>query len=164
MRYSIVKLPQLSGDKASVYSVIQHGEHETFLEKFLEENKDLFLSETNDILARLRTIGLKTGARIEFFREKEGIPGDGVCYLYYKKKSRLRLYCIRNGTSLVILGGGGPKETRTLQEDEKLKKENYFIRWLSNEITARIKTREIKYVNDYLDIAGDFEFENEENE
>jgi len=51
-----------------------------------------------------------------------------------------------------------------LQEDEKLLETNSFMKWLSGEITERIKNREIKYINDALDFAGDFDFENEENE
>jgi len=82
MRYSIVKLHQFSGNKATVYSVVRYGEEETFLEKFIKDNKDLFLSETKDILKRLRSIGQKTGARIGYFKIDEGNPGDGVCALY----------------------------------------------------------------------------------
>ncbi len=58
----------------------------------------------------------------------------------------------------------GPKKVRALQEDEKLLETNSFMKWLSGEITERIKNREIKYINDALDFAGDFDFENEENE
>lgn len=166
MRYAIVKLHQFSGNKASIYSVVRYGEQETFLEKFIKENKDLFLSETKDILKRLRTIGHLTGARFDFFKHNEGVPGDGVCALYDKKKSNIRLYCIVYGSQLIIIGNGGPKpkSIRALQADDKLKNENYFMRWLSNKITERIRNREIKYINDYLDITGDFEFDNEDNE
>ena len=70
------------------------------------------------------------------------------------------------GSQLIIIGNGGPKpkSIRALQADDKLKNENYFMRWLSNKITERIRNREIKYINDYLDITGDFEFDNEDNE
>ncbi len=39
-----------------------------------------------------------------------------------KMVSNLRLYCIRLGSAVVILGGGGhkPKTIRTLQDDTKL--------------------------------------------
>jgi hypothetical protein len=164
MRYTIVKLLKFSGNKASVYSVIRHGEQETFLEKFVKENKTLFLSETKDIVGRLFTIGHTTGARHGFFRHFEGTLGDGVCALYDKKKSNLRLYCIRYGTQIIVIGDGGPKKVRTLQEDDKLLETNSFMKWLSCEITERIKNHEIKYINDALDFAGDFDFEKEENE
>lgn len=165
MRYSIVKLHRFSGNKATVYSVVRYGEEETFLDKFVINNKDLYISEIKDILMRLRTIGQVTGARVGFFKINEGYPGDGVCALY-DNESKLRLYCIRYGTQIIILGSGGPKlkSIRSLQSDENLKNTNYFMRWLSSEITNRIKNREISYINDSLDFTGDFEFENEENE
>ena len=42
MKYSIVKLPQFSGNKASVYSAVRLGEQETFLDKFVKENANSF--------------------------------------------------------------------------------------------------------------------------
>jgi hypothetical protein len=81
MKCRLVKIDSLSGGKASVYSVSLNEETETLLEKFVRENKNSFLSETKDILKRLRTIGQKTGARKQFFKEFEGKPGDGVCAL-----------------------------------------------------------------------------------
>jgi hypothetical protein len=65
---------------------------------------------------------------------------------------------------LVVVGNGGPKAKtiRTFQEDDKLKEENYFLRWLSGEITSRIKVKEITYINDPLDFSGDLEFQDDE--
>jgi hypothetical protein len=64
----------------------------------------------------------------------------------------------------VVLGSGGPKSKRIrkLQENKKLTDENSFVVWLSNEITARIKEREITYINDHLDFSGNLEFEDDE--
>ena len=163
MRYKLVKLSIFSGNKASVYSIALNDEQETLLDKFIHENKNTFLSEIKDILMRLRTIGQKTGARIEYFKLFEGKPGDGVCALYDDEDSNLRLYCIRYGSQLVIAGNGGPKPKtiQALQEDDKLTDENYFLRWLSDEITTRIKEREICYINDFLDFSGDLEFQDD---
>ena len=160
MKCRLVKTDSLSGSKASLYSVSLEEEKETLLEKFVRENKNSFLSETKDILARLKTIGHITGARIQYFKEFEGKPGDGVCALYDNPDSKLRLYCIIFGTQLLIVGGGGPKQKNisAFQQDEKLKDENYFLRWLSAQITQRIKDKETTFENDYLDFSGDLEF------
>lgn len=160
MKLKLVKIDSLSGNKASVYSVSIDKEAETLLEKFVRENKNSFLSETKDILKRLRTIGHKTGARKQFFKEFEGKPGDGICALYDNPDSKLRLYCIVFGTQLLVVGGGGPKPKNisAFQDDEKLMDENYFLRWLSMQITQRIKDREITYVNDFMDFSGNLEF------
>jgi len=164
MKYRLVKLSSFSGDECSIYSILLNDEQETLLDKFIKENKDSFLSEIKNILQRLRTIGHKTGARIDFFKLEEGNPGDGVCALYDDEERNLRLYCIRYGTQLVVVGNGGPKpkEMRALQEDEKLTEENYFLRRVSAQITKRIKEKEICYINDYLDFSGDLEFRDDE--
>ena len=166
MKCKIVKISNHSGNKASIYSVIFENENETLYEKFIRENIISFKSEISYIVSRLNTIGRKTGARIDFFKEFEGKPGDGICALYDLPSSNLRLYCIRYGTPLLVLGGGGekPKNIRALQENEKLTKENYFLRWLSEELTKRISDKSIQYINDYQDFDGDLEFNYEETE
>jgi hypothetical protein len=116
-------------------------------------------------VGRLISIGRKVGAREGYFKLYEGIPGDGVCALHDDPDKNLRLYCIRYGTQIVVLGGGGPKDVRALQDNEKLTKENYFLRWLSKQITLRIKGGDITYSDDQLDFLGDLSFqENEEDE
>ena len=160
MKCRLIKIESLSGRKASVYSVSLGREVETLLEKFVRENQNLYLSETKDILKRLKTIGHRTGAREQYFKKFEGKPGDGVCALFDNPDSKLRIYCILFGTQLLVVGGGGPKPKNisAFQEDKKLKDENYFLRWLSEQITQRIKEKEITFENNYLDFSGDLEF------
>lgn len=128
MKCKLVKLNKFSGNKASVYSVYISDEGETLFDIFIKENINLFKSEILDIVKRLNGIVKYTGARIEFFKDWEGKPGDGVCALYDSPQFKLRLYCIRYGADIIILGGGGykPKSISALQEDQKLKDENYF--------------------------------------
>ena len=163
MKYKIIKSDKLSGIKASVYDVYIEEKGKTIFELFLEENINSFKDELVDITKRLKVIGNSTGAREQFFKLKEGNPGDGVCALYDIPNSNLRLYCIRYGPSIIILGGGGhkPKSHRTLQENEKLKKENYFLRNLSKKITSRIKDKTIKYTEDFMDFEGELTFNDE---
>lgn len=166
MKYELVKLNKLSGGKASIYTVHLENEQKTLFDLFLEENKISFKSELKDIVSRLNVIGNKTGAKENFFKQKEGKPGDGVCALYDKPNSKLRLYCIRYGSSIVILGGGGykSKSIREFQKDDKLTEENYFLRQLSKEITTRIKDGEIRFSTDYMDFEGDLTFNDETDE
>lgn len=163
--YELVKLNELSGNKASVYSLLCEEDNETLYEKFILENINSFKSEIIDINTRINTIGKKTGARFNFFKHKEGVPGDGVCALYDDPDKNLRLYCIRYGSLIVILGGGGhkPKNIKALQEDEKLTKENNLLKAISQEISSRIKDREISYTNDHMDFEGDLIFYYEED-
>ncbi len=49
MKYKLVKIDKLSGDEASIYSVIKENEsgnfEESFFDSFIKENKSLLLSE-----------------------------------------------------------------------------------------------------------------------
>lgn len=164
MKYKIVKLNEFSGKVATVYSVLMEEENETLLNKFVKENEITFKSETKDILKRLYSIGHTTGARTQFFKEWEGKPGDGVCALFDDQKKNLRLYCIYFGSQLIVVGSGGhkPKNIRTLQQDDKLKAENYLLRKISEQITQRIIDKEISYTKDYLNFDGNLEFNDED--
>tara|TARA_R110000868_G_scaffold123126_3_gene326275 strand:- start:1198 stop:1683 length:486 start_codon:yes stop_codon:yes gene_type:complete len=160
MKCTLVRLEQLSGNEATVYSVLLDDEQKNLYQVFLEENLISFRSEVIDINGRLKTIG-QLGAREGFFKLKEGVPGDGVCALYDEDESNLRLYCIRYGNDIVILGGGGekPKEISALQESPKLTTENDTMRKLSKAIQEKIKEREIKFSADRLSFEGELEFE-----
>lgn len=164
MKFKIVKLNHFSGKKAGVYTIVLNDEEETLLNKFVRENDTSFKSETKDIIKRLYSIGHTTGARSQFFKEWEGKPGDGVCALYDNPNSNLRLYCICYGTQIIIAGSGGhkPKTIRALQEDAKLTKENTLIKEISQQITQRIKDRDIRFTADYMDFTGDLSFNDED--
>ena len=73
-------------------------------------------------------------------------------------------YCIRYGTQIVILGGGGPKTVKKLQEENKLLKENQFLRRLSVQITSHLRESTIKFGNDYLDFTGDLTIQDYEED
>jgi len=166
MKYEIVKVEKLSGDEASIYTVYLEDEGITLFDRFLEENKISFKSELKDIVSRIKTIGKKTGARAIFFKHAEDFPGDGVCALYDRPNSNLRLYCIRYGSQIIILGGGGhkPKTIREFQQSEKLTEENYFLRDLSKAIQSRMKDDEIEFSSDFMEFEGDLIFNDESNE
>lgn len=158
MNYEIVRLDDLSGDQASVYSILEDGEVFTLLEKFIEENATECKDEVDDIIKRLFNIGHKYGAREQWFKLNEGKGGDLVCALYDNPDRKLRLYCIRYGMSLIIVGGGGPKEVRAVQDDEKLTKENYMMRGVSDAILERMRDKDIRFSDDYKDLEGDLKF------
>lgn len=161
MRYSLVKLNQISGNQASVYSLYIVEENKTLFDRFIEETRISSINELKDIISRLRSIAHKEGAREQYFKQYEGKPGDLVCALYDRPKSNLRLYTIRLGSSLIIVGGGGykPKSIRALQDDPKLNAENKIIVKLSDEIFKRIRSKEIRYINNFMDFEGDLDFE-----
>jgi putative component of toxin-antitoxin plasmid stabilization module len=160
--YRLVKDEKLSGKDASIYSVFLEKEQETLFDRFIKENKISFKGELKDIINRIKAIGNKIGAREQFFKLKEGEPGDGVCALYDDPDKNLRLYCIRYGKTLIILGGGGQKTTQTLQDNPKLKDENYFLRQVSKDILNRMQDGEIEFSDDYMELLGNLEFKPED--
>lgn len=159
MKCKLVKVGKLSGGCATVYSVISDGEQNTWFEVFLSEHASSFKDEIIDILSRLNTIGHKTGAREGFFKHGEGKMGDGCCALYDEPGRNLRLYCIRNGTQIVVLGGGGPKDVRAWQHDDKLTEEMQRLMRLAKELNRRLEKKEIKYGSGFLTFEGNLEFD-----
>ena len=109
----------------------------------------------------MKAIGHTTGARAQYFKPNEGKPGDGVCALYDDPAKYLRLYCIQNGTINLIVGGGGekPKNIASFQENEKLTRENYFLRAVSELFLKRLKEKDIYYSKNGMDLEGDLTFE-----
>ncbi len=159
MKCRLVKLERISGSCATLYTILADGEQETQFEHFLSENTISFKNEIIDILKRLNAIGHKTGARHGFFKHDEGKWGDGCCALYDEPNRKLRLYCIRYGTQIVILGGGGLKQVRAWQDDPKLSEQMKQLMALAKELNKRLKEREITYVNEFLEFEGDLEFD-----
>lgn len=166
MNFRIVKMDDLSGSKATIYSAILEEDEEseiTLFEHFLTENQDRHHAEIKDILSRLMAIGHTTGARDNYFKEWEGVPGDGVCALYDNPDKHLRVYCIRFGSGVLVIGGGGPKPKymKALQESKKLTQENDYMKIVSHEMARRIKEKDITWISE-TELEGDFKFyENE---
>lgn len=161
MKIKIIKIPQLSGDRCSVYSVAIDDADDTLFDLFLKENMNAHLSEIQNILSRIQTMGNKTGAREYFFKNYEGAFGDGICALYDVSESKLRLYCIRYGSQIIVLGGGGVKKKniRAFQEDDKLTDENYLLRNVAKVIKSNFR-EELFISEDGLNFEGELELEN----
>jgi len=82
VNFEIVKINELSGNEATIYSIIINGSKLTLFEQFIVENKNSFKNEINDIISRLHVLGSNTGARESFFKLNEGNSGDGsVLYM-----------------------------------------------------------------------------------
>lgn len=159
MEFELVKLAGFSNDEVSVYTLLNCDTGISLFQSFIQENQHEFPDEVKDIAKRILSFK-EVGARENFFKINEGKPGDGVCALYDDEKSNLRLYCIRYGTVLVVLGSGGhkPKTTRRLQETKKLEYENQIMRNLSAEIEKKRRNGDLSFSKDFLEIDGDLIF------
>lgn len=123
MEFEIIKIKQLSGKKAQIYSVILGQEDQSVFEQFLQNNYSEYPTEIEDIVSKLKIMATKTGAAEHFFKLNEGKPGDGVCALFDSPDKKLRIYCIRFANVAIVVGGGGykPKNIRAYQESSSLK-------------------------------------------
>lgn len=160
MEYKLVKISNLSGEEASIYSLLPKGSANTLFDSFIIENKTTHLTEVKDIYNRIKLIGSEFGVRDNFLKLNEGFPGDGVCALYDDDEKNLRLYAIKYGKTLIVLGNGGykPKTIRALQDDVKLEKENKLMRDLSSQVKIKMQDKELKFSDDYMNFEGDLNF------
>jgi hypothetical protein len=155
VQVEIIKI--LSGPCANFYTIKIDGDKLTLFEKFINENKTKHKAELLNIRNRVTIMAKTTGARETFFKTKEGAPGDGVCALYDDPDKKLRLYCVRYGKLLVILGSGGekPKGMKALQESVKLTNENNLVKRISKGVTKAMKDKYLKWSYDGMDIECD---------
>ncbi len=170
MHYELVKLKDYSGKYCNVYSIIPQKKEITLFEGFVKEQIAHRKTELLDISTRIRLMGQKFGARYTYFKHYEGKYGDFVCALYDLPSKALRLYCIRFGTEVLILGGGGekPKNIKAWQENPKLAYEATLMIRYAQDIAKKMMLGELYWSADKTDLEGNFKYneggEHEDNE
>lgn len=160
MRYKIVEITELSGPACKIYSVIVGDGEKTLFDIFQDRMDVDYPDAVDEIWYSLRFMGEEGGARIQFFREDEGRPGDGIVAMLKKKRFALRVYCIRYGTITLIVGDGGfkPPSARAWQDDPHLTACVKQLMSISGKITEKIKDKEIWFSPDGS-LLGNLEFE-----
>ena len=106
-------------DTAGLFTIIFKNENPSEFVKFVNKFKDdaIRKNELRIILNQI-VVMLQKGIEERRFRP-EGKKSDGVLALPVYQ-SGLRLYCLRLSDSVLIVGNGGVKNTKTYQEDEDL--------------------------------------------
>ena len=106
-------------EAAGLFTIIFEGENRSEFVDFINKFKDDAVRQ-NDLRIILNQIDLilANGVAERYFRP-EGKMSDNVCALPVYK-SGLRLYCLRLSDSVLIVGNGGVKNTKTYQENEDL--------------------------------------------
>lgn len=148
-KIELVELEEFDPAMGHIYSVAVDDSDKTLFDLFLEENDADYRLELAEIITKLKTMSSKTGFTDNYFKRNEGTLGDGVCAIT-DLKGKLRLYCIRFGNILLVLGGGGPKSKliRALQEDPKLLMENNNVRIISAAMAKAIREKELRIEED----------------
>lgn len=114
---SLLSLEQT--DAAGLFTIIFENENQSEFVRFVNKFKDdaIRKNELRIILNQIDVM-LQKGIEARRFRP-EGKMSDGVAALPVYQ-SGLRLYCLRLSDSVLIVGNGGVKSTRTYQENEDL--------------------------------------------
>lgn len=153
MNFNIVRIDEVSGPKAQIYSIIYEGEEQSLFDCFFDENVDKHYEELEEIAAKLTSMGHKTGCKSNFFRQYEGTPGDGVVALKHK---RMRLYCLRYDNTCIFVGSGGykPPNVRAYQEYTPLNKKAQEMKKIAACINKAIRDKDLTIRDDgTLDIS-----------
>ncbi|RXK85589.1 hypothetical protein [Filimonas effusa] len=135
-------IEKLSGRKGSIYSFYKADEHAkrvSAFTNFIEQNGS-YQDQVINILKMLRSMSSKTGFSDTFFRLNEGRPGDNICAFNDDPDAYLRVYCIKITEKIFIIGNGGPKTTRTWNEDEKLSKAVHELMSVSAVLQHKLNT------------------------
>ena len=104
---------------AGLFTIIFEGETQSEFVKFVKKFKDDAVRK-NELRIILNQIDIMLIKGIEERRFRpEGKMSDGVVALPIYQ-SGLRLYCLRMSDSVLIVGNGGVKNTKTYEEDEDL--------------------------------------------
>ena len=146
MNFEIVEIEEFSGDKAKIYSIILEGDDDTLLDQFFDENQQ-YEEDLKVIADQLAIMGSSTGCRIQFFKEYEGAPGDGVVALWYK---RMRLYCLRFDNTCIFIGSGGykPLNISAYQEHPLLNAKVQQMKAIAASINKAIIEKDLKVLED----------------
>lgn len=107
-------------EKAGLFTICFEGESFTEFQKFIVKgNENATLQpDLQKILNALQHMMNAMGFLDRYFRP-EGKMRDRVAALPIQS-SKLRLYCLRLSDSVLIVGNGGPKSTKTYEEDSEL--------------------------------------------
>jgi hypothetical protein len=159
MNYRIVKYVQLSGRRATVYTLVKADGTPSLFDTFLQECASQYPAETRNLVAKIRAMGQQTGLRKALFRLDEGLPGDLVVAVSDDVTATLRAYGIRYGNSILLLGAGGPKFVRAWQEDPRLKQAAEEMIAISKAMKEKVQNREIAWTPDEMEWTGDLTIE-----
>lgn len=137
-------------EATALFSIVFEGEDESefakFQSKFIDNAKLV-----NDLRLIINVIQrmLERGFEERNFR-REGKASDNVVALPVYG-SRLRLYCLRMSESVLIVGNGGIKKTRTYEEDENLNGYVISLQNLDRLLSADIKAGRVSLEEADLD-------------
>jgi hypothetical protein len=107
--------------------------------------------EATLLALKLEKMARHNGFQDQFFKMGEGSRMDNVCAL---SEGKLRLYCLRYGNILLIMGGGGVKTTRTYEDDASLHSKVKTLQKMSKALDRMIRDGEVKLMEYGMSFDG----------
>ena len=159
MELRLVKPKGYSGEKASIYTVLNVKDNTNAFSDFLSSWIKDYESEMINFINRIRSIATTTGAITDYFKldenEKKG-EGENVCALYDDPDKIMRLYCIRISEQIIVLGSGGPKppNIKSWQECPTLSKAARYMIFISETIKTNLTKGTLQISTDGLYFTG----------
>lgn len=127
------------GTTVAIYSPKFDGEKQNEFEKFLcAYSTPQYKNDLAIILARIQKIE-EDGAHDRHFRYESKMCEKIRAIPPNIETSKLRLYCICINESVIILGGGGRKKTRTYQEDPILNGQVETLKKIHRQLLAQMQ-------------------------
>ena len=71
MKFELREIPELTGQRCKIYSILIEGDEKTLFEQFVEENEDKFPNEMNSILKKILSIKQRRGAQDDYLDLKK---------------------------------------------------------------------------------------------
>lgn len=144
-------------EKAGLFTICFEGDSYTEFQKFIiKGNENATLQpDLQKILNAIQRMMNAVGFLERYFRP-EGKIRDRVAALPIQT-SKLRLYCLRLSDSVLIVGNGGQKTTKTYDEDPELngyvitlQKLDDILRLAEQKGTIHIEETEIEGIDDQI--------------
>lgn len=142
-------------EKAGLFTICFESDNISEFEKFISRFKDdaYCQRDLQIILSALQRMLMTSGFLERYFRP-EGKMKDNVCALPITG-NKLRLYCLRLSDSILIVGNGGRKTTKTYEESGELSGYVISLQKLDELIKAGIKNGEITIEEKSIDGIDD---------
>jgi len=146
-------------DKAGLFSICFEGDSYNEFEKFVRKYQDdvTVNRDLQIILASIQHMVSTTGFLERYFRP-EGKMSDDVVALPIQT-NKLRLYCLRLSDSVLIVGNGGIKDTKTYQENTELAGYVLTLQKLDELIKLAVKKGEVTIEERSINANEDIKFE-----
>lgn len=150
-----LKKNELSGEKASFYTVGNTETKATLYHDFLIKWRSKYSEQLISINGRIKSMANEVGALEDYFRPDESDNDDEmVMAINDLPEAVLRQYCIRLSDRLVILGGGGPKFVKAWQDDKTLESAAREVILYSEIVQKKLTHGDLQISEDGLFFTG----------